>query len=550
MEDMTYSPKFLSLLQRLRDGNETSIDHHHGDDRTSTSNTSDDEASEEDVVDDVTTISFLGKFMQCADKAAGELGAALQVQLQNRLKENHRQDIASNRNTKITKHLIIVTQCLSTDFEKYESLLEFLASIPTMPNPFLESITLKANACRHWGSCVVYGEINVQRVIAQFLQRIQHNTTLKRLTLLTFYARIDIDVFITFLNTSTIPALEMDCLSFCPTHLMSHDYDANLDASLIRYDDSEIAKEQLYNPLTLAFRNNHSIEELYLTVNSDTIFFVTAILEELMYNTTLRHFKVQCDIDDEMECNLRGIYHRADVDFSHTLMDYVSKTKTLQHLELKDFSNVHHDLYEFVLNAMAANPSIKILSLDEDTDYWQNAIDGCIPHFLYLEELHITYLANRGDTVLKEILYYTLPGNFSIRVCSFHNTKEGGPQLSRRHDAYLQAILKRNCGMQQFVREYADFALTIMSKHINRFNDDTHASGQNRDRNPTAIHTDTSNIPIELIPTILSNHFQPPSARRYDFRPSSRSTCCSHGPSLLYHILSNLGNRIGSCSTP
>jgi hypothetical protein len=174
-----------------------------------------------------------------------------------------------------------VTRLLTTQFDKYQSLLQYVGL--ATKNPFLEWITLNA----YGGFNVIHDVIVEQEVIKLFLQHIQQNTTLKRLTLIG-YTIIDIDAFVTFLKYTCIQVLEMDCLSVFNTNDgVDNRYEQLVSNDGIILDTNKLAMEPIYCKLGHAFCNNCTIQELVLAIDCDTIMFVIAVLNQIMYNTTM-----------------------------------------------------------------------------------------------------------------------------------------------------------------------------------------------------------------------------------------------------------------------
>ena len=87
----------------------------------------------------ISDLIFYSKQLTDDDIAAGVLGDALQVQLQNVLGLDENYD-ADDVSVDVVNHLQIVVEHLSTDIEKYQSLLQYIANYRN--NPYLESISI------------------------------------------------------------------------------------------------------------------------------------------------------------------------------------------------------------------------------------------------------------------------------------------------------------------------------------------------------------------------------------------------------------------------
>jgi hypothetical protein len=248
--------------------------------------------------------------------------------------------------------------------------------------------------------------------------------------------------------------------------------------------------------------------------------------------------------------------------FQDALVNCLSKTKTLSHIQLIRFPFEYS--LEKILEAISTNPSIKILSVEHINGHGHHSLHTWVPRFLHVEQLHIGislwWFARKK--FVEKFMYLTLPRNFSIRLCSINGLKFDGAEFECNHKAYIRTILNRNCGIQQYVRQYANSTVKLLLERVNLINHGSYDLDHNRvaiprmsvsgtcdDSNTYDIDmkmiinskttwnsVDTIMIPLELLPTIISNHFQ----------SVSLPTFCYHGTTFLYHTISNLSSNIGS----
>ena len=592
--------KFNLMLQRLR--SQDDIVKYRSSNSSSSSNESGPNASqEEDSAVTISEIRFLNDPSTDNDVAAGELGDALQVQLQNVLALS----VSSSSSTldddnifvvDVVNHLEIVIENMSTDFEKYQSLLQYIANHRN--NPYLESITIVGQNPFNEHPIDHDSIMIQQRIVSEFLfallpttasgaatqqqQQPNSNTTsigLQRLEICGCHG-MNPSAFVTFIQKMSIPIFDINCLTFFPT-------------------DDEINRGVCDRQLPDEFQNNTSIHELYFEIDQMTLSSIAMVLKKLMYNTSLRRLRLEwsMSIFDFIESDIHGnpIVVSDVQEFVQTLAQYIAETQTLQHIELIHFQFLRSDILQLLLTSISSNRSIQVLTLSKCSFDHHNTHNVFLPQLQHLRmqrfELDLiitTDPCNYSD--LPYFIYHVLPSNIFIQeICVIpEHLPHGRMHFEQELVSFLRFYLHRNRGLQLLIQQYVKATCTAatvvnlpisqtdggdvtshgmfdVNHHSFRVSDSIHAEMQNQRRIDHQYHNvqqklkqitnvggtlkvdsdandthrqndsrpnknDTTIIPIELIPTILANHF-------------SLATYNHYGPTIIYHIVSNLGRQ-------
>ena len=586
--------EFNSLLDRLRNRNKVvkfrgSRTVYTG--RTSLSDCASSEQKDEDhCVTDISEIVFLDDPSTDNDAAAGALGDALQVQLHNVLTLNESYD-TDNVVVDVVNHLEIVLQGLSTDFEKYRSLLQYIEN--HVYNPYLETITISANSGFTMNQTDREHTLLRNSIISEFLLVLQQKTqTTPQSTTITgtglqkliindcFF--LNAPTFVAFIHQMSIPILEMDCFSF----MSSENEDEN--------DNS------IYDIITDAFRKNTTIQELYFDVDYHTAPYITMVLKQLMHNTTLLRLRLEWSIFDFIELddgnNNVAVIPRVE-EFFLALVCYLKETKTMQHIALSEFQFVGKEILPSLLSSISSNRSIQVLTLQKcmfDDYNWRFVFPSQFQRLVHIQrfEMYVHVKADdaANDRRMSHFLHSILPSNVFIQqLCVLPEQFLDGTMVIHDDDElFLLSYLRRNRGIKQFIQQYVkgmnsailtgltvpgsqplndntagvgcasifDINNCLNSHLLNKLHEPLHTAMQKQRREDHQYHsvrrkqyaTNTAtttmsccvdgrnrkvkkeniSIPIELVPTILANHFQ----------STSNNYCYGH--TIIYQMFSNM----------
>jgi hypothetical protein len=288
-----------------------------------------------------------------------------------------------------------------------------------------------------------------------------------------------------------------------------------------------------HDQLVNAFCNNRILHELCFQVGYMIygMRLIESVLHQLHFNTTIR-----C-----LRCEWEETYDDVvSKEFIKNLSQFVSLTNTLYHLELNDFVFGRFTEMEPLFNALSSNTSIKILSLQDCRydEYQWSIVSKYIPRLSSIEQLHITYEREFNPCLFEDMLYTILPSNGTIRQLHLlPRQRTGGTELlTLQQQQCIQSYTNRNCGIQQFLQQYVrsntdkNVASTIDPLNINNNVSNNNENSNNELNNDNKRDNSSTSIPIELVPTIISQHL----------------SSCYYGPTWIYQTISNLGNRIGT----
>jgi hypothetical protein len=434
---------------------------------------------------DISSITFLNDPSSDNDDAAGQLGTALQVQLQNlsTTRSNIRKwNAPAGAPTAHVQHLYITIQQLSTNAAAYQSLLDYIESSMT----HLESITLDG-----YGDYVPPTVSPV--VIAYFLRAIQRNhSKLQKLTLFGCYY-IDIHVWVQFLQNCSIRVLDMDCTMF---------------ASVPNRTDTEHSSVTFHQAASWAFRYNRTIQQLSFEITEQTKLFVLDILTQLAYNSTLLYLSLEWS-PTSFDAS-RNVVDGSTIYALEQLLSSPSQS-VLHHLQLTHFefqnpirycgTSEDHCAIEPILAALYENPNVTTLSWQQCR--WDDRNMTVLLYWLgrlrYVQNLQIDFCipdqTNRDR--IQQFLDHVVRRNGYLQ--QIHITP---PRCLLTQDAeYIQKCIQRNIGIRNFLQQWV-------------------AGGT------LSLPEQPSNCPIlstNLLPVLFA-----------------QISICTHGPTWIYNALLNM----------
>ena len=484
--------KFNALLQRLRsDPNirrrktENNENDYTGSNSNSNENHHHHNSKDDDGITDndipktaISDILFLNDPSTEDDNAAGALGEALQVQLQNvSLLSQNETDV------EVVHHLEMEIQMLTDDFDKYQSLLQYLTlavrNHHRHGNPYLESIVIHGDGdhIHHFQFRHMITRANYirARTTAAFLHALlpsaslpsslslphqvvqtttnSTTTTIMPRTLglqqLSLYGctALSVQTFITFIQRMTIPTLEMDGAMF----------------GRIPPEPEQAAA------LARAFAHNTTLREFNVQFNRRFLPWITAILTHPQLrnkNTTLRILRLEWEIFPPSYRSHYNNDHVADpvvMEFVRALAQYLAETSSLQQVEFIDFGFTCPDILQLLLTSISSNPSIQVLSFHKCRWNESNWYDVLAPQFRTLRHVRrfeVTFGGgnDQNHTVrIPHLIQNILPSNrFIQQVCILPKQLVGGMLvLDEERKSCLSSYLQRNRGLQQFIKQYA-----------------------------------------------------------------------------------------------
>ena len=246
--------------------------------------------------------------------------------------------------------------------------------------------------------------------------------------------------FATFINQMSIPILEIDSVNFTKT---DDEYGSNNDSN--------------FDLITDAFRNNTTIQELYFVIDHNTSQFITMVLKKLMYNTTLCKLRLQWF--------LGGADATVQVrEFMLALVQYLTETKTLQHIELRWFEFLDADNSKSLLTSISNNRSIQGLTLYKcsfDDEIWKHVFATHFQHFVHLRRFELDHdLKMTREEIFERmtnLIHVILPSNIFIQDLYIAHEERPRHEIVGHtivHESCLLCYLRRNRGIQHFIQQY------------------------------------------------------------------------------------------------
>jgi hypothetical protein len=473
------------------------------------------------------------------DNSIRVLGEALLIQLQNVLSLDEQQQwwsLYCRKNHQymmdvpVVHHLEICVPHSNAHWNHYQPIFQYVANHRT--NPFLESISIVSNCSLVYfrneldlapRNHFVYTLLDAL-ILQQQYQSQQWSHGKIGLQKLSIYDCIFANVprFASFIRQMNIPILDINCLSFV------EEDDVNHEMRIV--DNTHGALDTIAD----AFRDNTTIQELFLEVDTDTLPSVSAVINQLRYNTTLQRLRLEWSIFDfeTMMDNIGIIAEPGVQEFVQILAQYLTETRTLKHIELMDFEFIEPNILSSILTAISSNPSIQIVTLLKcrfDEYNWKHVLKTQFQHLIHVRRLEINLVIPADDAIkeqrMKYYIYEILPSNLFIQqLCVLPERLNDGitSVIDDNDKSFLLSYLRRNRGLQQFIRQYAKgMMLTITAGTTSSSRkDDENDDGSVKHHSTMGSHNhDSFNHIHELLQTTLEKQrrhdHQYCNARRY-----------------------------------
>jgi hypothetical protein len=454
------------------------------------------------------------------DSTMRVLGDALHIQLQNvlSLDEERLSDYGKNHfeyDVPVVHHIDIFVPHRIPNVENYQSLFQYVAN--RINNPFLESITITSvNSFIYIPNGLdLVPENNFASMLLDALHLQQSNTIqnqpwssggsgLQKLSIRDYFIA-NVPQFATFIRHMNIPILEINRLAFFGSD--------GENLFLVGYRNSAL------DTIVDAFRDNITIQELHVNIDEYALPCMTAVMKKLMYNTTLQKLCLEWSLFDFvtlMDDNTLGIVDPCVQEFAQILAQYLTETRTLQHIELIDFEFIEPNILSSLLTAISSNRSIQVVTLLKcrfDEYNWKQIFAKQFQHLVHVRRFEINFVAQEeeDDTIqdeqMKFFIHKVLPSNLFVQqLCIIPKQLQDGTTavMDDNDELFVLSYLRRNRGLQQFMRQYAkgmmltSTAGTTLATQENNDND-----GSTLYRNITEESDDSFNNIHELLHTTM-----------------------------------------------
>lgn len=268
------------------------------------------------------------------------------------------------------------------------------------------------------------------RVSAPFLRAIQRNTKIQKLSIrlccIYDYAWAE------FLQNCSIDELEIDSCTFVNAQETS-----SMDS------------------VAVAFRENRTINNLYFNLTEKMKAYALVLFSQLSHSRSLRRLSLEWSPLSFQPIGVESDYS-VDIDTILAIGSLCSMSVSLRHIVLIDFEFKHRYIESF-LTALDRNPKINSLTFQkcrwEDhstsidvTTYW-------LGRLRYIENLHVEFcIPDQQNRVRMNKWKRALRQNGALKeICMASSCSP--------HEEWIKRILRRNQGVQNFLKQFANPSL-------------------------------------------------------------------------------------------